>query len=162
SVSSKRIILAFNDRAKWPIYITCLFTNLYAGQYSIISSIILNVPRPTAGLEKANHDWIEDLEDTLGLDPGETPDPSADSDDDGLEDITEFFLGSDPFSGSDGSPVDVRVVNLQGIWHSTVMIQRRTNAFGIEAGIQGSANGTDWAPATTSLRFTKQNSFLLT
>jgi hypothetical protein len=27
--------LAFNDRAKWPIYITCLFTNLYAGQYSI-------------------------------------------------------------------------------------------------------------------------------
>jgi hypothetical protein len=32
-VSSKRIILAFNDRAKWPIYITCLFTNLYAGQY---------------------------------------------------------------------------------------------------------------------------------
>ena len=67
SVSSKRIILAFNDRAKWPIYITCLFTNLYAGQYTMSQSVdsepsskpsaaLPPAPRLAAELEDADLD----------------------------------------------------------------------------------------------------------
>ncbi len=112
-----------------------------------IGAILFDFSLDLAHLEKDFLDWTDGLEEALALEENEQPDPTADSDGDGIEDITEYFLGSDPFSGAEKHPVDLRLVALQGAWYVTLTVTRRVDAIGMAAAIEGSRNGRQWEMA---------------
>ena len=92
----------------------------------------------TLPLLSALDEWFKDLGDILGED--ETVTTDSDHDNDGLEDIAEFLLGTDPLDRTDSVPMSLEIAAA----HVQLSFRRRADTRDAGVVIEGSADGVAW------------------
>ena len=112
--------------------------------YGYIGTIPFDYVQVTAPHKKAYEDWVRELEASLGLKQNAASLSKSDSDGDGLKDLSEFALGSDPLSGEEPFPLETAVDEVEGKKYMTLTFTRRSNATGLVWAIQSSIDGKTW------------------
>ncbi len=113
--------------------------------------------------QKAFDDWIKEMEKSLGLEPGTVKDRRSDLDNDGLSDLSEYGLGSDPRTGLEPHPVNTGLeIRENGRKHATLGFTRRINAVSVHMSIEASTDGLHWKAAddqfeSVSLQYVADN-----
>lgn len=92
-------------------------------------------------------EWVRQLEAQAELEPGSL---AGDSDQDGVDDLTEFALGSDLQKKGDTASLNPRLIDKDGVRHLELIFPLRSNAFGLKAELQHSTDGKQWRAAEAS------------
>jgi len=86
--------------------------------------------------------WVDELQESLGVDTEFMAD--SDSDSDGVKDILEFLMGSNPLDPTSRGGVKVSVDYVDGAPFVSLVLPIRNNGLGIEGILESSSDGLQW------------------
>ncbi len=100
--------------------------------------------------------WIDDLEDSLGVDGAALAE--TDSDGDGENDTVEFITGTDPLDAQDFRHLEVAVARNGNEAFLELRVPLRDNAYGADAVLEESTDGREWIEVERGFDLVKRQS----